>query len=164
MLTEAEKSEIDEVASTYPSRRTASIDALLVAQRSRGWISDETLGNVASHLGMTADELDSIATFYSRIFRKPVGKHVISVCDSISCYVMGGETLLHMLERKLGVKPGGTTADGTFTLIPNVCLGHCDLAPVMLVNERLYGNLTEEKISRILDETAAGRPPDGLPA
>lgn len=152
MLSDSERLEIEKFLTAYPTRQTASVDSLMVIQRHRGWVSDEALKDLAPLLGMTPDELDGIATFYSRIFRKPTGRHVISVCDSISCYIMGGETLLASLERKLGIQAGQTTPDGKFTLIPNVCLGHCDLAPVMLVDHQVFGNLTEERIDQILAE------------
>lgn len=152
MLSDSERCEIEGFLAAYPTRQTASVDSLMAIQRHRGWVSDEALKDLAPLLGMTPDELDGIATFYSRIFRKPTGAHVISVCDSISCYILGGETLLAYLERKLGILAGQTTPDGKFTLIPNVCLGHCDLAPVMLVDHQLFGNLTEERIDQILAE------------
>lgn len=154
MLSDAERTEIEGLIAKYPTRQTASIDGLLVIQKHRGWVSDEAIQDLAPLLGMTAADLDGVATFYSRIFRKPVGTHVISVCDSVSCFVMGGETMLAYLEKKLGIRAGETTADGMFTLIPNVCLGHCEIAPVMLVDHQVHGNLTEEKIDQILAEVA----------
>ncbi|MBI2876570.1 MAG: NADH-quinone oxidoreductase subunit NuoE [Candidatus Tectomicrobia bacterium] len=154
MLSDAERREIEGFLAIYPTKQTASVDGLMVIQRHRGWVSDEALKELAPLLEMTPDELDGVATFYSRIFRRPVGKHIISVCDSISCYILGGETLLTYLEKKLGIQAGQTTPDGTFTLIPTVCLGHCELAPVMLVDRQVFGHLTEEKIDRILAEVA----------
>jgi NADH-quinone oxidoreductase subunit E len=91
-----------------------------------------------------------VATFYNLIFRKPVGKHVIMVCDSVSCWIMGEERLIDHLQRKLGIKPGETTPDGMFTLLPTVCLGHCDQAPVMMLDGEIIANLTEEKIDEVL--------------
>jgi NADH-quinone oxidoreductase subunit E len=154
MLSDSERQEIEQLLRRYPTKQTASIDSLLVVQKHRGWISDEALKDVAIFLEMTPDELDGVATFYTRIFRKPVGTHVISVCDSVSCFVMGGETLMRYLENKLSIRAGQTTADGRFTLLPNVCLGHCELAPVMLVGHEVFGNLTEEMIDRIVTEVA----------
>jgi NADH-quinone oxidoreductase subunit E len=154
MLSDSERQEIEQLVRRYPTKQTASIDSLLVVQKHRGWISDEALKDVAIFLEMTPDELDGVATFYTRIFRKPVGTHVISVCDSVSCFIMGGETLMRHLEKRLGIRAGQTTTDGRFTLVPNVCLGHCELAPVMLVGQEVFGNLTEERIDRIVTEVA----------
>jgi NADH-quinone oxidoreductase subunit E len=150
MLSNSERQELEQLLGRYPTKQTASIDSLLVVQRHRGWISDEALEDVANFLEMTPDELDGIATFYTRIFRKPVGAHVISVCDSVSCFIMGGESLIRHLEGKLDIRAGQTTVDGKFTLIPNVCLGHCELAPVMLVGHKVFGNLTEERVDEIV--------------
>jgi len=150
MLSNSERQELEQLLGRYPTKQTASIDSLLVVQRHRGWISDEALEDVANFLEMTPDELDGIATFYTRIFRKPVGTHVISVCDSVSCFIMGGESLIRHLEGKLDIRAGQTTVDGKFTLIPNVCLGHCELAPVMLVGHKVFGNLTEERVDEIV--------------
>ncbi|MDM7914776.1 MAG: NADH-quinone oxidoreductase subunit NuoE [Candidatus Eisenbacteria bacterium] len=151
-LSSEERMEILDLASRYPSRSAAAIDGLLVVQRRRGWVSDEALADLAGLLGMTASELDSIATFYNRIFRKPTGRTVLSICDSISCYLLGADSLRGHLEKRLGIRMGETTPDGLFSLIPNVCLGHCEQAPVMLANREVFGNLTEERIDAILEE------------
>jgi len=150
MLTEQEKQEIEEELAHLPTRQAGCIDALKVVQKHRGWVSDEALDDLSPVLGMSPAEIDSVATFYNLIFRKPVGKHVILICDSISCWVMGEESILAYLQRKLGIKLGQTTADGMFTLIPTVCLGHCEQAPVMMMDGDIIGNLTEEKIDQIL--------------
>ncbi len=129
----------------------ARIDALMTLQHHRGWVSDESLAELADFLGLTVHELDSTATFYNHILRRPVGRHVIRICDSISCYVTGYETLCAALQRKLGIGLGETTADNRFTLLTIPCLGACDRAPAMLIDEQLYGNLTEEALDEILE-------------
>ncbi len=106
MLTEQEKQEINAELAHCVTKQSASIDALNIVQHHRGWVSDESLKDVASMLDMTPDELDAVATFYSFIFRKPVGRHVILVCDSISCWVMGYNPLLDLLKTKLGIASG----------------------------------------------------------
>ena len=150
MLTAEEKREIAEEQKRYPDPRAACVEALKIAQRSRGWISDETLRDVAEHLGMTADELDGVATFYSLIFRRPVGRHVIMLCDSVSCWVMGFESLRARLKAELGIDFGETTPDRQYTLLPICCLGACDRAPVMMLDDELHHDLTPERIAELV--------------
>ena len=100
---------------------------------------------------MTPDEVDSVATFYNLILRRPVGKHVIRICSSVSCYVMGYEGIRDYLAQRLGIKEGETTRDGRFTLIPNQCLGNCDHAPSFMINDDLYQDLDPAKIDAVLD-------------
>jgi NADH-quinone oxidoreductase subunit E len=150
MLTDEERQEIEAEAAHYAQKRAAGPDALKIVQRRRGWVSDETLEDVATLLEMTPDELDSVATFYNMIFRRPVGKHVILVCDSVSCWVMGYDKMCDYLSAQLGINLGETTADGLFTLLPIACLGACDHAPAMMIDDELYGDLTCQKIDDIL--------------
>jgi NADH-quinone oxidoreductase subunit E len=150
MLSDEEKKEIDAEISHYDHKRAVCIDALKIVQRHRGWVSDENLRDVAEHLEMTPDELDNVATFYNLIFRKPVGKHVILLCDSVSCWIMGYERLRQRLTERLGVRFGETTPDGRFTLLPIVCLGTCDHAPAMMIGNELYRDLDEKKLDEIL--------------
>lgn len=151
MLSEAERREIEAVLPQMPERRAACIDALQAVQRHRGWVSDEALADAAAFLGMTVDELEGIATFYNGIFRRPVGRHVIRVCDSVSCWIMGAERLREALQARLDAKPGGSTADGRFTLLPNVCLGACDHAPVLMVDDELFGDVDPAALDRLLE-------------
>jgi NADH-quinone oxidoreductase subunit E len=150
MLTEQEKKDIEAVAGHYPLKKAAGIEALKIVQKHRGWVSDETLSHVADVLEMSPTELDAVATFYNFIFRRPVGRHIILVCDSVSCWIMEYDTIVNHLEKRLGIGFGETTVDGRFTLLPNVCLGACDRAPVMMIDEQLYGELDVEKIDKIL--------------
>ena len=106
--------------------------------------------SVAALLGMTCDELDGVATFYNLIFRKPVGRHVILLCDSISCWVMGYEHILEELKNRLNVGLGQTTDDERFTLLPNCCLGTCDCAPAFMIDNDLYRNVKVEELDAIL--------------
>jgi len=151
VLTAEEIDEIEREASHYPKREAVSIDALKIVQRHRGWVSDESLADIARHLGMSPTDLDSIATFYNLIFRRSVGRHVITVCDSVSCWIMGGERICEHLQERLGIGLGETTADNRFTLLPTVCLGCCDHAPAMMVAGDLHSDLTPDKINRELD-------------
>jgi NADH-quinone oxidoreductase subunit E len=150
MLTAEEKKEIEAEFPRYEQKRAVCVEALKVVQRHRGWVSDEALFAVAEFLEMTPAELDAVATFYNLIFRKPVGKHVILVCDSVSCWIMGYERVLGQLKARLGIDLGETTGDGLFTLLPIVCLGACDQAPAMMIDDQLYGNLDPAKIDEIL--------------
>jgi NADH-quinone oxidoreductase subunit E len=149
MLTDQERQEIVEELKRHAHGRAACVEALKIVQRHRGWVSDE-IGDVATLLGMTAEELDSVATFYSLIFRRPVGKHVILICDSVSCWVMGYEEILLHLKERLGIAPGETSGDGQFTLLPVNCLGICDHAPALIIDDETYRDLTPEKMDAIL--------------
>ena len=150
MLSEAEKKEIEVEIRHYDHKRAACVDALKIVQRHRGWVSDESLREVAQYLEMTPDELDNVATFYNLIFRKPVGKHVILVCDSVTCWIMGYERLRRRLSERLGIGLGETSADGRFTLLPIVCLGTCDHAPAMMIDNDLYRDIDSQKLDEIL--------------
>jgi NADH-quinone oxidoreductase subunit E len=152
MLSDQEHREITSELAHCEFKQSASIDALKIIQKHRGWVSDEAMKDVAAMLDMTPDELDAVATFYSFIFRKPVGRHVILVCDSISCWIMGYNPLLDQLKTKLGIAFGETTTDNRFTLLPISCLGACDRAPAMMVDEELYGPVTTETMEGILEQ------------
>jgi NADH-quinone oxidoreductase subunit E len=130
--------------------RELAVDVMFAVQDHYGYLSDEALAEAASLLGMTPLELDELATFYTFTFREPVGKYVIHVCDSVVCWMNGYESVRDYLSRKLGVGLGETTADGLFTLLPVCCIGYCDRSPAMLVNRRVYGELTPEKIDEII--------------
>ncbi len=152
MLTPEERHEIEAEISHYPNRQSACIDAMKIIQRHRGWVSDESIQDVAELLGMTAADVDGVATFYNLIFRRPVGRHVILVCDSVSCWIMGYDRVREHLCRRLGVGLGETTADGRFTLLPVVCLGTCDHAPAMMIDNDLHQDLDPEKVDMALEE------------
>lgn len=152
MLTAEEKQEIEKAISVMPVRKSACIEALKVVQHHRRWISDESLRDVAAYMEMTPEELDSVATFYNLLFRKPVGRHIILVCDSISCWVMGYDQIKDALMEKLGIKYGETTADDRFTLLPNCCLGTCDTAPALMIDKDLYTNVGVSELDDILQK------------
>ena len=133
-------------------KRAASIDALKLVQKRFGFVSDEHLVDLAALLDMSPAELDGIATFYNLIFRRPVGRHVILLCDSVACWMMGASAARVQLHQRLGIKPGETTADRRFTLLPIVCLGHCDHAPAMMVDEDLHGDLEAARLDLILEQ------------
>lgn len=152
MLTELEIEEIKEEIRQYPYPSVACIDALKIVQKYRGWVSDESVKDVAEMLDMSVGEVEGVATFYTRIYRKPVGKNIILLCDSVSCLLMGYESLYDHISGKLGIAFGETTPDDRFTLLPNSCLGDCDHAPAMMINNDHYHNLTIEKVDELLEK------------
>jgi NADH-quinone oxidoreductase subunit E len=152
MLTDKEKHEIESELKLYPVKSGACIEALKIVQQERRWVSDESIKDIASILEMSAGEVDGVATFYNMIYRKPVGRNVIKLCESVACYVMGYENIYDYISKKLNVKFGETTADNRFTLLPNSCLGCCDKAPAMMIENDLYVNLTTEKIDTLLEK------------
>lgn len=152
MLTMEEIKKIDHEIALVPVRRAACIEALKIVQAERGWISDESLFAIARYMEMSPEELDSVATFYNLIFRKPVGRNIILLCDSISCYVMGYEKVYSALQQLLHIRFGETTPDNRFTLLPNACLGCCDHAVALMINHDLYKDLTPETLDTILKE------------
>jgi NADH-quinone oxidoreductase subunit E len=149
-LTEQEIAEIESEISHLPNRPSAAIDALKIVQSYRGWISDESLNAIAKLLGMSAGELDGIATFYNLIYRQPVGEKVILYCDSVSCWLMDGDAVCEKIKQKLDIDYGETTADNQYTLLPVTCLGDCDHAPAMMVGDELHHDLTIDNIEEHL--------------
>ena len=150
VLSDSERHEIEEEIAHLPDRQSACIDALRIVQEHRGWVSDESVHAIADLLGMSPSAVDAVATFYNLIFRKPVGRHVVMYCDSVSCYVMGAEGVRAALIQKLGIQPGQTTPDNRFTLLPIVCVGACDHAPAMLIDDQHELDATPDRLDEIL--------------
>ncbi len=161
MLSPEEKKEIDEELSHVDYKRGASIEALKIVQRHRGWVSDEGIQDIAEYLEMSPENLDNVATFYNLIFRKPVGKHVIRICDSVSCWILGYDQLRDRITEKLGIGLGETTDDEMFTMLPIQCLGTCDHAPALMIDDDLYRDLKPEQLDSILDEYKSGKRGNG---
>jgi len=164
MLSPEEKKEIDEELAHVDYKRGASIEALKIVQRHRGWVSDEGIQDIAEYLEMSPENLENVATFYNLIFRKPVGKHVIRICDSISCWILGYDQIRDQISEKLGIGLGETTEDEMFTLLPIQCLGTCDHAPALMIDDDLYRDLTPEQIDSILEEYQSGKRGNGQTA
>ena len=152
MLSEEERRELEAEFPHYPTRQALSIDAMRIVQKHRGWVSNEALDDIGELLGLSRSDLDGVATFYNLIFRKPVGKHVIYLCDSVSCWIMGCRQLGEHLMMRLGTRFGETTTDGQFTLLPIVCLGACDHAPVMMIDDDLHQDLDPAKVDAVLEQ------------
>ncbi len=151
-LSAAERDAIEHEKHHYEDARAASIEALKIVQKQRGWVPDGAINAIAEVLGIPASDVEGVATFYSQIFRQPVGRHIIRVCDSMVCYIGGYHGNLVALEQSLNIKPGQTTTDGRFTLLPTCCLGNCDKGPTMMVDEDTHVHLTPEGIPGLLEQ------------
>ena len=150
-FSETAQAKFERMLARYPNREAAILPTLHLAQREFGFLSAEAILYVASLLGFTPARIEGVATFYTMYNRKPVGKYHLQICRNLSCSLMGAEHLIEHVAKRLGVKPGETTADGRFTLSTVECLGSCGTAPVMQVNDDYYENLSEESIDAILD-------------
>lgn len=126
------------------------LKALKEAQHEQGYLAEEELRRIAGKFGIPYIKVLETASFYSMLYLEPVGKNVISVCDSAACHLAGGKSLLETVEAHLGIQPGETTADGMFTLHCCGCLGACDKAPAMMINGRTYGPVTAADVEEIL--------------
>lgn len=157
ILSAAEIAEIDHEISHAPYRAAVAIDALKIVQKHHRWVSDERLKALAEYLDMSAAELDGIATFYNLIYRRPVGEKVVSLCNSVTCWIKGYDKLEKHISQRLNIKLGETTDDDKYTFLPVPCLGACDRAPVMMVGEETHQDLTKESIDRILDKKSEGQ-------
>ena len=151
MLSQEERREIEAEFPHYPTKQALSIDAMRIVQKHRGWVSDEALDDIGELLGMSRSDLDGVATFYNLIFRKPVGRHIVYLCDSVSCWIMGCQRLGDDLTARLGAGFGQTTSDGRFTLLPIVCLGACDHAPVMMIDDDLHMDVERARLDTVLE-------------
>ncbi|MHB0774733.1 NADH-quinone oxidoreductase subunit NuoE [Halomonas sp. WWR20] len=135
----------------YPQPHAASIEALKIVQRRHGWVPDAAIPAIAEVLGIPVADVEGVATFYSLIFRQPVGRHVILLCDSSSCFLTDYEALRDAFEQTLGIGFGQTTADGRFTLLPVCCLGACDRGPALMIGDDTYGPVTPDEIPQLLE-------------
>lgn len=150
MLTQAERNEIERELEKFPSKRDACIEAMTVVQRHRGVLSDQAVRDVAGILELDPAEVFSVASFYNLLFRRVRGRHVIWLCDSATCWMLGRDQILGLLTRRLGVAAGETTPDGRFTLLPIVCLGACDHAPTMMIDDDLHRDVGPNDLDGIL--------------
>ena len=150
-LSETERSAIEHELHHYEDPRAASIEALKIVQKERGWVPDGALYAIGEILGIPASDVEGVATFYSLIFRQPVGRHVILLCDSSSCFLTGYETLRDALCRHLGIEFGQTTEDGRFTLLPVCCLGGCDRGPVLMIDDETFGPVQPDDLDELLE-------------
>jgi NADH-quinone oxidoreductase E subunit len=141
---------IEDLILRYPKREAALLPVLHIVQREKGYISPEAEEWVAAKLGIPPLRVREVLSFYTLLRREPAGKYIIQVCRNISCFLAGGEEIVKYLEAKLGIRAGETTADGTYTLVAVECLGNCDHAPCLMVNDDDYGPVDRDEIDAIL--------------
>ena len=149
--------------------REKAVDVMYTVQSHYGYLSDEGLAEAADLLGMSELELEELATFYDYIYRRPVGRYVLHVCDGVVCWmchegwecVGEEESIVTYLCARLGVEVGETTPDGLFTVLPSACIGYCENAPAMLVNGKPYGPLTPASLDEVLEELR-NQPPEEM--
>jgi len=151
MLSETTRQRIEGLIRKYPHRRSALIPSLLLAQGETGYLAPDLIREIAGIFALSPGEILEVATFYSMLHTRPVGKYVIQVCTNISCLLCNSEQVLAHLENRLGIKPGETTADGKFTLLEVECLGSCGTAPVAQINDDYHENLTVQRVDEILE-------------
>ena len=147
----------DEIIARYPRKKSALIPLLHLAQEQDGHVTEDAMVHIAELVGVTPAEVLGTASFYEMFKREPVGDYVVNVCTNISCLLLGGEELLHHLERRLGVKAGSTTADGKFTLEDVECIAACTEAPCLQVNYRYFHKVTHDQVDELLDDLRAGK-------
>jgi NADH-quinone oxidoreductase subunit E len=154
MIPQELEEKIARTLDTADHLREKAVDVMYLLQSHYGYMNDEAVHEAARILAMTPVEVDELATFYDFIYREPVGKYVIHVCDGVVCWMFHYNSVFSYLCRKLGVEPGATTPDGLFTVLPTACIGDCHNGPSMLINGEFYGKLTPEKIDEVLDRLA----------
>ncbi|MEJ2691123.1 MAG: NADH-quinone oxidoreductase subunit NuoE [Deltaproteobacteria bacterium] len=160
-LPDSLRQQLENKIAKSPHPRERVVDVLYSLQRHYGFLTDEAIREGAEICGRPPLELEELATFYDFMYREPVGRYVIHVCDGLVCWMDHEFSTLDYLCRSLGIEPGGTSADGEFTVLPTACIGFCDHAPAMLINAEMYGPLDPPAIDRILAELRA-KPRDAV--
>lgn len=150
-LSASERMAIEHELAHYEDPRAASIEALKIVQQQRGWVPDGAIPAIGEMLGIPASDVEGVATFYSQIFRQPVGRHIIRLCDSMVCYLQGHEAIQATLQQRLGIGLGETSADNRFTLLPVCCLGNCDKAPTLMIDDDTYSHLDAGNVAQLLE-------------
>lgn len=151
MLSKNSKEEISRAIAKYPEKRAALLPALHIAQKEQGWISKETMEEIAAILGIKPINVMEVVSFYTMFNMKPVGKYHLQVCTNLSCSLLNSRNIVNYLEEKLNIKTGETSPDNKYTLSTVECLGSCGTAPMMQVNDEYYESLSEHKIDIILE-------------
>lgn len=162
MISDDVKAQLREIVARYPVARSGMLPCLHRIQEVEGYVTPEGIAAVAEAVGAKLDEVESVVTFYSMYNRKPVGKNVIKVCTSISCYLMGCDDVLAHLEKRLGISRGQTTPDGRYTLQGVECLAACGLAPALQVNDEFVENVTPRVADALLERLEHGEAIEGM--
>ena len=154
------QAKFDENVARYPpdQRKSAILFALYLAQQQQGHITGAAMRHVAQQIGCTAADVEDVVSFYTMFYTKPVGRYVLNVCRTLSCALLGAERVTEALSAKLGIKPGETTPDGAFTLVEVECLGACDRAPVVMVNDDWHECLAPERAAQFVDDLRTAGP------
>ena len=152
MLPQEIRENLQRLITAVEHPREQAINVFYILQNHYGYLSDEAVRDAAALLGLTPLEVEELATFYDFLYREPVGKFVIHVCDGVVCWMYHENSIFDYLCQKLQVCAGEITADGLFTVLPTACIGFCDRAPAMLINGVLYGPLTPEKVDEIIEQ------------
>ena len=151
VLSDAERSAIEHEMHHYEDPRAASIEALKIVQKARCWVPDGAADAIGAVIGIPASDVEGVATFYSQIFRQPVGRHIIRVCDSMTCFIGGHESVVASIQQQLGIGLGQTSTDGRFTLLPVCCLGNCDKAPAVMIDDDTFGDVQPDNVAQLLE-------------
>jgi NADH-quinone oxidoreductase subunit E len=149
-LSDALVEKLKKLAKKFPEKRSAVIPGLHLIQDEIGWLPDAAIRKFAEILELAPNKIYGVATFYTMFNLSPVGKYHIQVCRNVSCQLLGAKSIIQHLSEKLAIKPGETTKDGKFTLTLVECLGNCGCAPMMMINDKYYEKLTEQKVDEIL--------------
>jgi NADH-quinone oxidoreductase E subunit len=157
MISEETKKRFDELVTRYPEKRSALIPMLHEVQAEEGYLSPEAIDWVARYLGLSPADVMSVASFYDMLHLEPAGKHVIYVCQNLSCSLLGAERLIRHLENRLGIRMGETTPDGLITLKRMECLASCGTAPAIQIDGIFYERMTPQKLDELLEELRDGR-------
>lgn len=152
-----------DIIARYPRKRSATIPLCHLAQEQDGYLTEDAMEHIAELVDLTPAEVLGTASFYEMFKLHPVGKNLVGVCTNISCMLLGGEELLEHCSKKLGVKPGGTTEDGMFTLEETECLAACTEAPMLQVNYRYFHKISHEEFDQLVDDIRAGKRNGDIP-
>ncbi|CAL4319374.1 NADH-quinone oxidoreductase subunit E [Buchnera aphidicola (Periphyllus testudinaceus)] len=145
------KNEINKIQNNFKNNQSILIESLKIVQKYYGWVSDSSIEFLSKILNLSTSNIDSVATFYSQIFRKPVGRYVIKICDSMVCYITGYKKIKKVIQKHLKIKFGETTIDKNFTFLPICCLGACYKSPVVMINNKTYFCVKKKFILKLLD-------------
>jgi NADH-quinone oxidoreductase subunit E len=146
-----DRAAIEHETHRYEDARAVSIAALKLVQKRHGWVPDGAIPAIGAALGIPASDVEGVATFYNLIFRRPVGRHVIKICDSVACFLTGYDEVRDAFSKHLSVGLGETTADGRFTLLPICCLGACDKGPVLMIDDDTHGDVAPDAVGQLLE-------------